>query len=205
MMFLCLSTFADKGYEDEESKGRVLEYKGKKIDLNIPFTTSDLDIDKTPITAELSELWLKQKHSEFKNISAQLLKKNPNDILGLLMLYEYQRQVLDLDALPITINKLLTECEKIKTSNFSKRLPLLEASIDTLKETISIYLKGSKEELEKDRKKNMSRPRPLYTISMVEALEKDGLLKPYESFFKEIIQKYPLPDKKELMSRRNPK
>jgi len=36
-------------------------------------------------------------------------------------------------------------------------------------------------------------------------LEKDGLLKPYEGFFKEIIQKYPLPDKKELMSRRKPK
>ena len=83
MMFLCLSTFADKGYEDEESKGRVFEYKGKKIDINIPFTTSDLDIDKTPITAELSELWVKQKYSEFKNISDQLLKKEPNDILGL--------------------------------------------------------------------------------------------------------------------------
>lgn len=205
MMLLALNILADKGYEDEESKGRVLEYKGKKIDLNIPFTTSDLDIDKTPITAELSELWVKQKYSEFKNISDQLLKKDPNDLLALFMLYEYQRRLLDLDALPITIDKIFKESEKFKTANFSKRFPLFESDIDNLRNSILKYLKGPKEELEKDRKKQTARPRLLYIISMVEALELDGLLKPYESFFKEIIQKYPLPDKKKLMSRRKPK
>jgi len=126
-----------------------------------------------PFSAYVSKLWYEGKQKEVFKIADELLKKNPDHIVGLILKWECVGEFLLMKDASEIADKVLEVARKIKTPKFATTLSLLEADIKIFKDVFANY---PPEELEKDKKKINISGKHIGGIDFIVAAEKDGLI-----------------------------
>jgi hypothetical protein len=125
-----------------------------------------------PFSATVNELWLRGQKASVLATAQKRLHKDHRDIYGLLLKYEYEISVLDLDALPTTMERLLDAARNVKTKQFVSVFPTLEESVRRTKAILPLY---TRELLNEDRKKSGMSGKPMSVMIFIRALEVDGI------------------------------
>lgn len=105
------------------------------------------------IAVRVFRLWKKGKHEEVFQIGRERLKRNPNDLVGLILLTTEAYVNCDVDTLSQAFTRLGEEAKKIKTPEFQKTYRYWEISMPLV---IEEYKKMSPQQLagQRERYKN---------------------------------------------------
>lgn len=126
-----------------------------------------------PKSEKLNQLWLSGNKAAILTIANDRLVTRPDDILGLLLKFEYEVEFLRIDDLVMTADKMMIAAQKLSTPRFTAQLGYLQMDVDSIKRLLPLY---TPEMIAEDLPKAAISGKPLGVLTAVRALEQDGLL-----------------------------
>lgn len=133
------------------------------------------NVDKTPFSTAIAKLWKNAEKKQVMKIGNQILQKDSQNIIGLLIKMEYEISYLEFNKLEKTMNSIQKNINegRYSSKNLKKQIPLLKKTIQVLSTAIKKY---PQEEREIDLKKANLKGKDLSCINIIKAAEEDGLL-----------------------------
>ena len=124
---------------------------------------------------KVNELWKKGNKKKVLEIANKILVKEPQNIIGLLIKFEYEITFLKFKKATSTANKILKNIieKKYEKKRIKKRISLIKLEMENFIIIISHYPES---ERKADLRKANTKGKDLMFLSWIMAAEKDGLL-----------------------------
>ena len=123
-------------------------------------------------TTEVMDLWKKGDKDKVLAMGKERLAKNPDDIAGLLLIYEYHLEFVEIESLLDTGIRLLEAAKGLTTPNFQRFRPLLAKSVVSMCDICGTL---TPEKQQTQRTKSEYKGKTFPGVIVLDALERDGL------------------------------
>lgn len=124
-------------------------------------------------SSAITDLWKQNRKQEVLAIAEERLAVNSDDIVGLILKFEYQIEFVVVPDVYGTMDKILAEASKFKGSQYQKILPFLRATIETGRPLLEAM--DEEQRAHERLTANIENKVPM-TLPVLEALERDGLV-----------------------------
>jgi hypothetical protein len=122
------------------------------------------------LSTQVTELWQKGEKNKVLEIAEARLKKNADDIVGLVLKMDCQMNLLDVKNLSETMDKVKKVGSSISKPEFTKAFPMIKTDIEKYQKIISQITPEKAEAF-----KTQNSKKPMRYLAVIEACEKDGL------------------------------
>ena len=130
--------------------------------------------EATPWTDGVNKRWRTGEFDKVLRIAHDRLSKNPSDLVGLILVINYDSEFLDLNHLERSIDQAISAGARVKSPHFAALYPRFVFVLRAEKEVMKNY---TPEQLERDRMKSGLKGKDLGFVEELHALELDGPVK----------------------------
>lgn len=128
----------------------------------------------TPWVDRMETSWRAGEYDKVLRIAEARLSKNSTDLVGLILVINYDSEYLNLTRLERSIDQAISVGAKVKSPHFAALYPRF---VFVLRAEKVVAMNYTREQFERDKKKSGLKGKDLGFLEELQALELDGLVK----------------------------